>query len=81
MQTQHPDYDRIVSDPEVLDGRPCIRDHRLTVKRVLLILSSYGDDLSEIRKDYDLEAEDIRQALAYAAEGLDDRVLFIRRAS
>ena len=81
MPTQHPQYDRIVSNPETLDGQPCIRGHRLTVRRVLMVLATYGGDLTEIRKDYDLEEEDIRQALAYAAENLDECVLVSRRAS
>ena len=81
MQTPHPRFDRIVSDPDLLGGQPCIRGHRLTIKRVLLILSQYEGDFSELNQDYDLEAEDIRQALAYAAEGVDDLALFARQAS
>ena len=78
MQTAHPHLDRIVSDPDVLDGQPCVRGHRLTVKRVLHVLAQYGGDFADLSKDYELEAEDIRQVLAYAAEGVDDRALFAR---
>ena len=65
--------DRITSDPAVLDGQPCIRGMRITVRRVLEILAS--SDREQIRVDYpELEDEDIQQALAYAALSLDDRV-------
>jgi uncharacterized protein (DUF433 family) len=68
-------YDRIVSDPQILDGKPCIRGRRITVQRVLKILESYPDR-DELRRDYpQLEDEDIRQSLAYAAENLDERIL------
>lgn len=82
MTLEHPQLDRIVSDPEILDGQPCIKGHRITVRRVLSILATY-DDREEIRRDYPgLEDEDIRQTLLYAAEHLDDeRLLALRDAS
>lgn len=65
--------DRIRIDPERLNGQPCIRDLRLTVRRVLEVLALYPDR-EELRREYpQLEDEDIRQALAYAAASLDDR--------
>jgi uncharacterized protein (DUF433 family) len=74
-------YDRITIDPAVMDGQPCIRGTRLTVRRVLLILAQYGDR-EEIRKDYpQLGDEDIQQALAYAAANLEDGIVELRPAS
>ncbi len=68
-------FDRIVSNPAVLEGQPCIRDQRLTVRRVLEALAIYPDR-AELHKEYpELEEEDIRQALEYAAANLADRVL------
>lgn len=70
-----PGFDRITSDPEVLDGRPCVRGLRLTVQRVLAILARQpsGEDL---RADFpELEPEDVHQVLAFAASRLDERVL------
>lgn len=62
-------FDRIVSDPAVLDGQPCIRGQRLTVRRVVEAVALYPDR-AELRSEYpELEEEDIRQALAYAAAG------------
>ncbi|MBI2825655.1 MAG: DUF433 domain-containing protein [Planctomycetia bacterium] len=71
-------FDRITSDPAVLNGQPCIRGLRLTVRRVLEALATYPDR-SELRGEYpELEDEDIRQALEYAAANLDDRVVELR---
>ena len=73
-----PTFDRITSDPAVLNGQPCIRGLRLSVRRVLEILATYSDR-DEIRDEYpELEDEDIRQALEYAAANLDDQVLELR---
>ena len=60
-------FDRITIEPGKMDGQPCIRGMRITVKRVLEVLRTY-DDPAEIKLDYpDLEAEDFKQALGYAA--------------
>ena len=67
--------DRITSDPARMNGEPCIRDLRLTVRRVLEALALYPDR-EELRREYpELEDEDVRQALAFAAASLDDKVL------
>jgi uncharacterized protein (DUF433 family) len=75
------EFDRIVVDPAVMNGQPCVRGTRLTVKRVLLALAQYSDR-QEFRKDYpQLQEEDIRQALEYAAANLDDQVTEFRTAT
>jgi uncharacterized protein (DUF433 family) len=67
--------DRITSDPARMNGLPCIRDLRLTVRRVVEAVSLYPDR-EQLRREYpELEDEDIRQALAFAAASLDDRVV------
>jgi uncharacterized protein (DUF433 family) len=66
---------RITIDPNRMNGEPCIRDLRLTVRRVLEALAIYPDR-NELKREYpELEDEDIRQALAFAAGLLDDKVL------
>jgi uncharacterized protein (DUF433 family) len=66
--------ERISIDPAVMNGQPCIRGTRLTVRRVLYILAE-TNDREEIRRDYPrLDDEDIRQALLYAAASVDDRI-------
>ena len=67
-------FERISIDPAVMNGQPCIRGTRLTVRRVLYILAE-TNDREEIRRDYSrLDDEDIRQALLYAAASVDDRI-------
>ncbi len=72
--------DRITTDPARLNGEPCIRNLRLTVRRVLEALAIYPDR-AELKREYpELEDEDIRQALAFAAALVDDKVLPIPHA-
>ena len=74
-------FSRIVSDPSVMNGQPCIRGMRLTVRRVLEALATYPDR-QEFSSEYpELEDEDICQALAYAAANLDDQVLELHGTS
>lgn len=59
--------DRITRDPEVCMGQPTIRGMRITVAFILKLLAS-GMDIPAILKAYlELEEEDVRQSLAYAA--------------
>lgn len=68
-------FDRITTDPARMNGEPCIRNMRLTVRRVLEALAAYADR-AELKREYpELEDEDIRQALAFAAAYLDDKIL------
>ncbi|MBP9501635.1 MAG: DUF433 domain-containing protein [Candidatus Promineofilum sp.] len=69
------EFDRITTNPDRLNGQPCIRDLRLTVKRVLELLALYPDREELFREFPELEGEDIRQALAFAAANLDDRIV------
>ena len=68
-------FDRITSDPARINGEPCIRDLRLTVRRVIEALAVYPDR-ADLKREYpELEDEDIRQALAFAAASLDDKII------
>ena len=68
-------YDRITRDPEKMNGQPCIRGMRLTVRRVLEILALYPDR-EELFKEYpDIEEADLVQALEFAADCMDDRTI------
>jgi uncharacterized protein (DUF433 family) len=67
-------FDRITSVPTVLNGQPTIRGMRLTVRRVIEALAVYPD-WDDLRREYpELEEEDIRQALQFAARNLDESV-------
>jgi uncharacterized protein (DUF433 family) len=68
-------FDRITSDPNVLNGQPTIRGMRLSVRRVIEALAVYPN-WDDLRSEYqELEPEDIRQALEFAARNLDESVL------
>ena len=68
-------FDRITTDTARMNGEPCIRNMRLTVRRVIEALATYPDR-AELKREYpELEDEDIRQALAFAAASLDDKIL------
>jgi uncharacterized protein (DUF433 family) len=68
-------FDRITVNPEIMNGQPCIRGMRLTVRRVLEAIALYPDR-NELKAEYpELEDEDIRQALAFAANNLDDQII------
>jgi len=70
-------WDRITVDPKMMNGQPCIRGMRLTVRRVLEALTVYPkwDDL--IAEYPELESGDIKQALDFAACNLDDEIISI----
>jgi uncharacterized protein (DUF433 family) len=60
-------FDRITFDPHIMGGRACIRGMRITVSQVINVVAN-GMTVEEILKEYPtLEAQDIRQALQYAA--------------
>ena len=68
-------HDRITCDPARMNDQPCIRDLRLTVRRVLEAVATYPDR-AELKREYpELEDEDIRQTLSFAAANLDDQVI------
>ncbi len=69
------EHGRITINPNQGGGRPCVRGMRIRVKDVLDMLAS-GASQQEILSDFpDLEAEDIRACIAYAARYLDHAVL------
>ncbi len=70
-----PTFDRITTDPALLAGQPCIRGLRLTVRRVLDLIATYPDRTELLAEYPELEAEDLRQALQYAAAMLEDRMI------
>jgi uncharacterized protein (DUF433 family) len=63
--------DRITIDPARMNGQPCIRGMRLTVRRVVELAAVYSDRAELSREHPELEDEDIRQALLYAADSRD----------
>jgi uncharacterized protein (DUF433 family) len=67
--------ERITSNPARMNGQPCIRNLRLTVRRVIELLATYPDR-AELRQEFpEIEDEDIQQSLIYASTCLDDRIV------
>jgi len=61
-----------------MNGQPCIRGLRLTVRRVLEAMATFPDR-GELFTEYpELDEEDLRQALEFAAASLDDRTVEFR---
>lgn len=59
--------DRITSNPNRMNRQPCIRNLRLTVRRVMELLATYPQR-EELRQEFpELEDEDIQQALIFAS--------------
>ena len=58
---------RITSNPDIMNGKACIRGMRITVSLILNLIAN-GMEKSEIIEEYPpLELEDINQCLQYAA--------------
>ncbi len=67
-------FNRITFDINMMGGRACIRGMRITVSLILNLISN-GMTTAEIIGEYtDLEEEDIRQSLQYAAWLADETV-------
>ncbi|MEW6040844.1 MAG: DUF433 domain-containing protein [Elusimicrobiota bacterium] len=67
--------DRITINPEVMGGQPCIRGMRIPVSVVVRLLAS-GKTTEKILEDYpELEEEDIKQCLKYAAWVTSEKIL------
>jgi uncharacterized protein (DUF433 family) len=60
-------FNRITFEPQILGGRACIRGMRIPVS-VIVGQIAHGATVEEVLRDYpDLIAEDIEQAVGYAA--------------
>jgi len=67
-------FERITFDPKVMGGRACIRGMRIPVSLVVGCIAN-GMSSEDIVGDYpDLEPEDVRQALQYAASLTQEEV-------
>jgi uncharacterized protein (DUF433 family) len=68
-------FARITADPQQMGGVPCIRNLRIPVATVVSMVAD-GMTTPEILEAYpDLEAEDVQEALRYAAHAVRDREL------
>jgi len=67
-------FDRIGHDPDVLAGRANIRGLRISVAHVVNLVANGMTPAQIVDELPDLEPEDIRQALAYAAALAQDEL-------
>jgi uncharacterized protein (DUF433 family) len=74
-------FPRITVDPQRMGGVPCIRKLRIPVATVVGMVSEGMDEAEILRAYPDLEAEDVREALRYAAEAVRERELPVTGAS
>jgi uncharacterized protein (DUF433 family) len=68
-------FTRITAEPDQMGGVPCIRGLRIPVATVVGLVAE-GETERDILDAYpDLTADDIREALRYAADAVRERVL------
>lgn len=73
--------ERIVTDPDILVGKPCIRGTRLSVESILGWLAQGWTHEMLIENYPSLTPEDIRAALAFATEMMrEERYIAIAHA-
>jgi len=59
--------ERVVIDPKIQHGKPVIRGTRVPVARIIAELAG-GMTKEEVMRKYEITAEDVAAALAYAAD-------------
>ncbi|WP_316430511.1 DUF433 domain-containing protein [Leptolyngbya sp. NK1-12] len=67
--------DRITTNPNVCLGQPTIRNMRITVSFILKLLATMQSVEAVLESYPELEAEDIQQALQYAAWAVSDQLV------
>ena len=67
-------FDRITHDPNVLAGRATLRGLRISVTHVVNLVANGMTPAQIVAEHPDLEQEDVRQALAHAADLARERI-------
>lgn len=68
--------DEITVDREIQGGRPVLKGTRMPVQAVLQALAS-GMSVGEVCEEYYLSEEQVRAALAYAAQTIGDETVVV----
>lgn len=69
------EFRRVTTNPRQMGGVPCLRGLRIPVATIVGLVAE-GQTAHEILALYpDLEAEDVREALLFAAEAVRERAL------
>jgi uncharacterized protein (DUF433 family) len=69
------EFTRITVDPRQMGGVPCLRGFRIPVATVVSLVAERQTVPQIIALFPDLEAEDVREALLFAAEAVRERTL------
>ncbi len=69
------EFKRITTNPGQMGGVPCLRGLRIPVVTIVALIAE-GQTTQDILVLYpDLDADDVREALLFAAEAVRERVL------
>lgn len=68
-------FQRITISPDQMGGLPCIRGLRVPVAAIVDMVADSMAEAEILKAFPDLESEDIREALHYAAEAVREREL------
>lgn len=68
-------FKRITIDPNQMGGTPCIRGLRLPVATVVGLVAAGMTQDDILREHPELDLEDIREALTFAAQTLKERMI------
>lgn len=68
-------FTRIISDPTILGGKPCIKGTRISVEMILEWVASGANRDDVVRSYPQLTREDVEEALRYAAESLGNETI------
>lgn len=68
--------ERITIDPKVMGGKPVVKGTRVPLYVIVGALAG-GDSIAEVCQGYNITDEDVRAALAYAAEALTDEKVYV----
>lgn len=68
-------FQRITIDPKQMGGVPCIRGLRIPIATVVDMVADGLTEKEILAAFPDLQAEDIREALRYAADAVREREL------
>ena len=74
-------HERITVDPAVMVGKPCIKGTRIWVSLILDFLASGESEVQILAAYPQLGPDDIRAALAYAAEVARERIVPVPSAA
>jgi uncharacterized protein (DUF433 family) len=69
--------DRITADTGKMGARPCIRGMRIRVTDILEMMAGGASEAAILADFPDLEREDIRAALSYAAAAVDHPIIIV----